>query len=120
MQTGNTVDECLRSVDKSNETRAVRQFLACIGDLVVKKFQDKVKKIVVDNGAKYHYVLYLEVYSKDVLGEIVNMIKDGITKLGELDPRLGEYVGNMKICDWGEEKYIMLSKEYVIVKYVLR
>ncbi|GEM_PF-2888146 len=120
MQTGNTVDECLKNIDKSSETKAVRQFLSCIGDVVAKQFQDKVKKIVIDNGAKYHYVLYLEVYSKDILGQVVDLVKDGIAKLGETDPKIGEYVKNMKICDWGDEKYIMLSKEYVIVKYVLR
>ncbi len=120
MQGGNSIESCLQNIDTSSEVKATRQFLTCLGEVLSKKYQNNVKAVVVDNGVKYNYVLYLEVYSKDVLDNVLREVEEGLRKLQSASPSLQEYLKNMKVQDWGNEKYIMLSKEYVIVKYVLR
>ena len=98
------VEECKE--DKSNPQKYIRSLITCI----VNKLG--LKPIIINPGLKFNYVIYLEFRSKD---EYENTFK----KLSECFNELKKVEGfDYKIIDWGVERYIMFSKEYLILKLV--
>jgi len=110
------VNSCVKDLDMSNIEKAVRQLLTCV---IGKVASSDVKKIVVDNGTKYHMMIYLEVHDRDKYRDIVDKILKSLEEASKIDERLRNVISNIKVIDWGSESYILLSKEYVVVKYVL-
>ena len=98
------INECRE--DKSNPQKYIRALITCI----VNKLG--FKPIIVNPGPKFNYVIYLEFRSK-------NDYEDAFNKLNNCFNELKKIEGfNFKVIDWGVERYIMFSKEYLILKLV--
>ncbi|NPA70259.1 MAG: hypothetical protein GXO26_05560 [Crenarchaeota archaeon] len=113
------VSKCLEDIANVSKEKVVRHVLSCITERTAKSMNN-VKRIVIDNGMKYQYMIYLEVYDKSTFGEVVELLKKAIDKVVEQLPQdLKNNFPRPSLVDWGEEKYLLFSKEYVAVKYVL-
>jgi len=107
--------KCMSNLDLSSESKAVRQFLQCVVSNLGAKY------IVVDNGLKYDYLVYVEVSSKEDVKKIADLILTALDRLARsLTGSISDYVSKRKVLDWGTEIYLLLSKEFVVVKYVIK
>ncbi len=109
------VRKCCEKLDLSSENKAVRQFLQCF------LTEAKIRHIVVDNGLRYNFLVYIEACSKSELRDIIEVLEKSLEHLAKNSPgNLGNYVLNKRVLDWGSEIYLLLSKEFVVVKYVIK
>ncbi len=116
MSEGDIITQCLENVGSLSSEKATRQFLLCI----TQKLSDKnIKRIVVDNGTKYNMMIYLEVHDKELYKNIIDKIVNVLDKILESRNEISKLVQNYKVINWVNESYVILSKEYVVVKYVL-
>ena len=107
--------KCAENLDLSSENKAVRQFLQCVLS------QIGVKHVAIDNGLRYNFLIYIEVSSKSDMKRLIDDINRALDILVKVTPQnLTEYLSKRKILDWKNEVYLLLSKEFVVVKYVIK
>ncbi len=77
--------------------------------------------MAIDNGLKYNFMIYVETTSKDEMKKLIDYLNKALDALTKLVPQnLANYLAERRILDWGEETYLLLSKEFVVVKYVIK
>ncbi len=113
------VSKCLENISNVSPEKLVRHVLSCITERLVKEMKN-ISRIVVDNGIKYQYMIYLETYDRGTYNDLVNLLKGALDEIAnKLPENLRTAYGRPMLVDWGDEKYMLFSKEYVAVKYVL-
>ncbi|NPA23778.1 MAG: hypothetical protein GXO23_05755 [Crenarchaeota archaeon] len=113
------VTRCLEGITNVSKEKVIRHVLSCVTEKLVKSV-GKAKRIVVDNGIRYHYMIYLETYDKSTYNDLIDMLSKAIDRIVDSLPEdLKKVFTRPAVVDWGEEKYLLFSKEYVAVKYVL-
>ncbi len=105
------VNECLPS-ENTDKHRFVRSLMTCI----IAKL--KLKPIVIDNGSKFNYVIYIESRSKHEADETFNKILEILKEVENKVDKYRDYLSNRRVVVWNAEKFIMFEKEYIIVKAV--
>ena len=105
------INECLPSED-TDKHRFVRSLMTCI----VAKL--RLRPIVIDNGLKFNYVIYIESKSKHETDETFNKILEILKEVENKINKHRDYLSNRRVVVWNAEKFIMFEKEYIIVKTV--
>ena len=115
MKVDAVVEKCLSNIDFTSENKAVRQFLQCVVSELGLKY------VVVDNGLRYNFLVYLEVETREKLDEVFKTLQEAIESFaGKAPESVAKYIRDRTVVEWPGERYILFGKEYVIVKHVVK